>query len=461
MQGICTIYGEGDIELTKLRNAFTSKLTWYLVGCVVIAGLISFTSAYILGVLGESFIETRYDQETFNIPFQKKNMKNLRRYVLENEITVSNISDIKNWTDSHYYVYLAIYQDGTQIFNSDYADTEMVGNDEETTAVDTGTLYRLELSDGTVVSVDIFCYDYWKYYYYIGFACILFGLTLFIIIFTNMLQTKLRYISQIERELRILEGGNLEHPITIRGTDEIGNLARGIEQMRLSIIENMKKERLLLQSNKDLVTALSHDLRTPLTTLTGYLEILNMSNGKEEQEKQRYLELSLAKTREIKELSDELFEYFLIYGEERRKLTLEEVPAYMLAVDLIENQFLSLEEAGYQLQSVNNLEETAGSCRINAKYMQRVLNNILSNLEKYADQDRPVEVAVMKEQSFLVIRVRNGIRRNLEAHESTKIGLITCEQIMKLHHGEFRKYEVEDEFTVKLILPIIPQERKE
>ncbi|MBR1866930.1 MAG: HAMP domain-containing histidine kinase [Lachnospiraceae bacterium] len=461
MRGICTTYGEGDIELSELRNIFASKLTWYLVGCVVIAGAISFASVYILAALGETFVENRYDKEAFNIPFQKKYMKNLREYVVENEITLRNISDIKNWTDAHYYVYLAVYQNEKQIFNSDYADTGTVQSDEETASVDMDSLYRMELSDGTVVSVEIFCYDYWKYYYYIWFACILFGITLFIVIFTNMLQTKLRYISQIERELRILEGGNLEYPITIRGTDEIGNLARGIEQMRLSIIENMKKERLLLQSNKDLVTALSHDLRTPLTTLTGYLEILNMSNGKEEQEKQRYLELSLAKTREIRELSDELFEYFLIYGEERKKLTLEEVPAYMLAVDLIENQFLSLEEAGYQLQSANYLEETAGNCRINAKYMQRVLNNILSNLEKYADRDRPVEVAVMKEQSFLVIRVRNGIRKNLEAHESTKIGLITCEQIMKLHHGEFRKYEVEDEFTVKLILPMIPEERKE
>ena len=53
--------------------------------------------------------------------------------------------------------------------------------------------------------------------------------------------------------------------------------------MRLSIIENMKKEQQMLQANKELVTAMSHDLRTPLTTLTGYLEILNMEHIRDEE----------------------------------------------------------------------------------------------------------------------------------------------------------------------------------
>ena len=86
--------------------------------------------------------------------------------------------------------------------------------------------------------------------------------------------------------------------------------------------------------------------------------------------------------------------------------------------------------------------------------MQRVLNNILSNLFKYADVDKPIEISATTEQDYLVLKVRNGIRENLEIHESTKIGLITCERIMKLHHGEFQKYVVEGDFTVKLTIPM-------
>ena len=91
---------------------------------------------------------------------------------------------------------------------------------------------------------------------------------------------------------------------------------------------------------------------------------------------------------------------------------------------------------------------------MNSQYMQRVLNNILSNLEKYADKAVPIEVSAAKEQSYLIIRVRNRICENLDRHESTRIGLITCERIMKLHHGEFRKFETDDEFTVKLTIPM-------
>lgn len=210
----------------------------------------------------------------------------------------------------------------------------------------------------------------------------------------------------------------------------------------------------MLQVNKDLVTSMSHDLRTPLTILNGYLEILNMDHIKDEEQRRHYLKLSLERAQEIKELSDDLFEYFLIYGENEKRINVEAVPAYMLAEDLIANQFLGLEEEGFELSGINRTNEQSGNCMINTQYMHRVLNNIISNLEKYADKEIPIEVYTGIEQGFMIIRVRNGICRNLDEHESTKIGLVTCDRIMRLHHGEFKKYETENEFTVKLAIPM-------
>ncbi|MGN0154742.1 MAG: histidine kinase dimerization/phospho-acceptor domain-containing protein [Lachnospiraceae bacterium] len=444
----------------KIPNIFKTNLTWYLLGCIIIAGLISFSCGYLVIQLGFDFVENVYDDQGMNKTFQVEYMEDLQSYVAKNQITAESISELEKWTDKNTYVYLSVYQNNRVIFNSDYTyyDENSENNEEDIVVEDdqleTEYLYGLALADGSVARVDIFCYDYWKFNYYVWIVGVIFGVILFISIFTKLFRRKVQYINQMERELQILEGGNLEYPITIKGEDEISNLARGIEQMRLSIIENIQKEKQMLQANKDLVTAMSHDLRTPLTTLTGYLEILNMNHIKDEEQRQHYLQLSLAKTREIKELSDELFEYFLIYGEDRKRIDVEPVPAYTLVMDLIENQFLGLEEDGFELSSVNRIEENAGNCMINVQYMQRVLNNILSNLEKYADKEKPIEVSAVKEQNFLVIRVRNGIRKNLEPHESTKIGLITCERIMRLHHGEFQKYEVEDEFTVKLLIPM-------
>lgn len=430
-----------------------------MVGCVIIAGAIAFLAGYLIVYWGVNYVDDIFDDQDKNRTLQMRYIKDLQDYITKMDITTDTISQLKNWTDENSYVYLAVYQNNKVAFNSDYTyenlETEVSVEDVQGSEY----LYQLTLTDNRVVSADIFCYDYWKYYYYIWGVGIIIGVFLFIVVITMLLQKKVRYINSIVKELQILEGGNLEYPITVKGNDEIANLALGIDQMRLSIMDNMKKEQRMMQVNKDLVTSMSHDLRTPLTILNGYLEILNMDHIKDEEQRKHYLELSLARTREIKELSDDLFEYFLIYGENEKRIDVEAVPACMLAEDLIENQFLGLEEEGYQFDGVNQINEQSGNCMINIKYMQRVLNNIISNLEKYADKDIPIEVSASVEKNFMVLRVRNGIRKNLDEHESTKIGLITCDRIMKLHHGEFKKYETENEFTVKLVIPMEIQDR--
>lgn len=459
MQNICITSGEGDIELFKIWNAFRTKLAWYLIGCVAISGILAIGVGYLIVYFGLDFIETRFDDPEVNKMLQTKYVERLQEYVEENQVSANNIAEVKNWTDDNDYVYLSIYQNNKVIFNSNYAyydsDIDAVEEDEEDgVLLDERNLYRLNLADGTIASVDMFCYDYWQYYYYVWGLGVGVGILIFIGLLTRLLQHKLSYINDIEKELQILEGGNLEYQITIKGNDELANLARDIDQMRLSIVENLKKEQQTLQANKDLVTSMSHDLRTPLTTLTGYLEILNMEHVKDEEKRKHYMELSLAKAQEIKNLSDELFEYFLVYGQEHNRIDMEAVPAFMLVSDLIENQFLGLEEEGYQITSRGNVDESNGNCMINSRYMQRVLNNIISNLMKYADKGQPIEVLAEQREHFLDLSVRNGIRKNLDVHESTRIGLITCERIMDMQGGKFQKIETEEHFTVKLIIPM-------
>ncbi len=460
-----TTSGEGDIELSKVFYTLKTKLMWYLLGAIAFALLISVGCGYLLVQGGTHAIEKIFNNEQMNQTFQQRYIEDLQNYVTNQQIKVDNITQLKEWSENNPYVYIAIYQNNRVIFNSDYIYSDGEGEDNIDSAplmdshtsnelIDSDKMYTLVLTDGSTASVDMFCYDYWKYNNYIWVVSICLCICLFICILANLLKVKFSYINQMENELQILEGGNLEHPITIKGEDELSNLARGIEQMRLSVIENMQKEKMMLQANKDLVTSMSHDLRTPLTTLTGYLEILSMDRVTEPEQCKRYLELSLAKTKEIKELSDELFEYFLIYGEDRKQIDVEPVPAYELVMDLVENQFLSLEEQGFQVVAHNHVDENTGNCLIHVKYMQRVLNNILSNLCKYAEADKPIEIIANREQSHVVIRIRNGIRENLDKHESTNIGLITCSRIMKLQHGKFQTYSVEGEFIAKLVIPL-------
>lgn len=441
---------------------FKSRLTWYLVGCVLFALMVSFTVGYVFEYFASNYVEKLFEDEALNRTWQVEYLEDLQQYVEREGITVQTISDLKNWIKENNYVYLSVYQNGRIIYNSDYTYEDLEVEETEEEVQDSEYLYRLVFSDGSVARVDIFAYDYWRYYNYVFAVSVIIGVLLFILIMTRMIHHKIRYINKIVQELQILEGGNLEYPVTVKGNDELSNLANGIEQMRLSVIDSIKKEQTALQKNKDFVTSVSHDLRTPLTTLTGYLEILNMDNTASESKRKQYLELSLAKTKEIKVLSDDLFEYFLIYGMAEDRSDTEPVSVAMLAEDLMENQFLSLEAEGFQIQGENRLANEDGYCMMNVTYMQRVLNNLISNIIKYADNQKPVVVKTMVEQGYFWICVKNAIRKNLEPHESTKIGLITCGRIMKLQQGDFQKYETEDEFIVKIAIPMEKiDERKE
>lgn len=433
------------------------------------AGLLAFLVGYVSYNLGVTYIDSYFDDQEVSRKMQLQYLEDLKQFIHENDVRVDNISKIQDWVADNSYVYLSIYRNQKIIYNSDSiyddasiddaSESEVEYSDQDGNALEQEEdspdyLYPIVLKDSNVVNVDIFCYDYWKYNYFILGMALVFATLVFAYVLTKLIHRKIRYINEISKELQILEGGNLEYPITIKGKDEIANLAYGIEQMRISIIENIEKEQQMLRSNKELVTSMSHDLRTPLTILTGYLEMLNMGNIVDEEKRKHYLELSLLKSQEIRQLSDDLFEYFLIYGESEKHIDVEPISANELVEDLMYNQMLGLEEEGYQFEDMNYLHADIGNCMINIKYMQRVLNNIISNLQKYAAKDVPIRIVAKVENNKLILRVRNKICINVEPHESTKIGLITCERIMKLHHGEFKKYEENGEFTVKLTIPM-------
>ncbi|MDO5156808.1 MAG: HAMP domain-containing sensor histidine kinase [Eubacteriales bacterium] len=458
MQNICITSGEGDIVLFKARRKTRPLLAWYLLFCVLISGAIGVAVGYACYYFGSNYVDQLSDDQEMNQVWQVRYLEELQEFVKENEITAANIAQLNEWTEKNGNVYVSIYQNRRIIFNSDNAydmQTEQEEYDtDELEDIFADYLYRLVLFDGSIARVDIFCYDFWKYYNYIWGIAVALGIIVFDIVLTRLIHRKINYINGIVKELQILEGGNLEYPITVKGNDEITNLAMGIEQMRLSIIDNMQKEQETLRSNKELVTSMSHDLRTPLTTLTGYLEMLNMGVDLDEEKKKHYLELSLAKSMEIKQLSDDLFSYFLIYGESEKHIDVEPISANGLTEDLIHNQMLGLEESGYVVQGDNQISEEDGCCMINIKYMQRVLNNVISNLEKYADKDLPIEISACVELDKMILCVKNAINHFVEPHESTKIGLITCGRILKLHGGKFESLEEDNYFTVKIEIPM-------
>ncbi len=260
-----------------------------------------------------------------------------------------------------------------------------------------------------------------------------------------------RRIVSLSREAAEVSAGDLEKPISARGSDEIAALANDMDAMRCSVIERMGNERRAWEANSELITAISHDIRTPMTSLIGYLGLMKESNLPDEQRKQ-FTQSAYDKAMELKSLTDELFRYFLVFGRADLDMDLETLDARLLLEQLLGEAEFDLRDSGFEVQR----EEFEGECsvRADAMYLKRVIDNLISNIKKYADRSRPVLLLGEHREHRLILRFSNTIARKMDRVESTKIGLRTCEKIMSHMGGQFAVENDGERFTASLSLPV-------
>lgn len=111
------------------------------------------------------------------------------------------------------------------------------------------------------------------------------GVALFLLLLLPLLflRKKVQDIGILKDHILQMSGGDLNQPIASMGNDELGVLARELDQMRSTLYTNIQQEVESRRANQDLITAMSHDLRTPLTILHGYLDILALGRNPEQQ----------------------------------------------------------------------------------------------------------------------------------------------------------------------------------
>ena len=179
--------------------------------------------------------------------------------------------------------------------------------------------YTAEFADGTA---DVFLYGFFSYplYSYAMIAEILLAVILLVVIVILGIHRPVRYIGRLKEECEILGSGDLDYQVTVQGKDELSLLARGLDNMRIALRESNEKEAELTAANRRMITEMSHDLRTPLTSLLIYTEILGKEAVKDPQQLMEYVRKIEKKARQIKRLSDNIFEYALITEETEAKL---------------------------------------------------------------------------------------------------------------------------------------------
>ena len=206
-------------------------------------------------------------------------------------------------------------------------------------------------------------------------------------------------------------------------------------------------------ASSQLVTAMSHDLRTPLTSLLAYLELIDRGKYESPEQLHLFIKKSLDKTYRIKDMADQLFEYFLVYSAEWEQPDLEKQNADTLFRQIWSDYAFSLESKGFSVHT--DFQPIDGIVQINVELLRRTFDNIYSNLLKYADPSKPVEIAFACRNEKIQLQVVNHISPFRDKRESTNIGLNTCVRVMEYHNGTFTFTEESDIFTATLTFPLL------
>ena len=207
------------------------------------------------------------------------------------------------------------------------------------------------------------------------------------------------------------------------------------------------------RANQDLITSISHDIRTPLTSLLGYLELIDQHSENLTEDQKKYLAVCSENAGRIKRQSDELFNYFLAYGHREQAVPLQEYNAAVLFEQLLAERFMTAELSHVQLEYSVAAELSGVSVYTNVDYLSRVLDNLYSNILKYADPEHSAVFRVEYRDRVIVMTGENKIAKRSGKVESTKLGLLTCESIMHSLQGSIRTQKQNDTFTVVLVLP--------
>ena len=432
---------------------FTRSLSVQLLAGVLVSLLIAVIAFNCFFFLGNALL----DHTVYGLPFSKKmsdrEFSQLQNFVTREQITAEKIHLLNAWFTRGTQVYLMIYLDDTILYESPAIKDQLLDPENFDPSLENEEReYPLTLSDGTVVQAFLYYIAGEAFYIWMVAVSGLLAFIVFSFCFVSMVHLKVRYIQKLKKELDVLAGGNLEYPVTVQGQDELGELAAGIDEMRRSILNHQRAEADIRSANSQLVTAMSHDLRTPLTSLLAYLEILDRNKISDEEQRRHLISQSLSKTLSIKSMADKLFEYFLVYTSEWEQPDMELLDADEVFQHFWQEYAFALESHGFIVRTDYN--ELRGTIEVNLELLRRAFDNLYGNLIKYAEPSQPIQIAYCREREHILLTMDNVISQQRDLKESTNIGLNTCRRILKMHNGSFETVEESGIFHAKVKMPL-------
>ena len=476
-----------------------------LLFCLIFATVIGVALYFLVNAAGKNYIDVVYLSQEKISERETAFLEDLQAYVKVNGLTSEDADKFAEWAQENQYLYLVVFKDDKLLFESgsynendqemgenkenvnDNPSNSVEGDDNQTEETDsdittetdkypnsgitvkpptreeliTNAISRdqfpIEVEDGIVLASMV---DYTEYLCYdiLNIVSIAVAFLAFLILMWMFFYGITRRISKLGREVRTVAEGNTDHPIAVGGYDEITGLAMDVEHMRSSMLENVENEKQALEANKELITAMSHDIRTPLTVLLGYIDIMKMTAP--EGQLRNYIDATEKTALRLKKMSDDMFGYFLVYGGDT-EVNIQECIARTLMEQILSGHIFLLREQGYTIDYNFESEESTFLSDVivvtDPPQLMRIIENIFSNIVKYADKLQPISIFVDSEVDEMTIKVVNLVDKNANEAQKNGIGMKSCMKLSNAMDIRFSYDECDGFFTTHMYIPIIPQ----
>lgn len=233
---------------------------------------------------------------------------------------------------------------------------------------------------------------------------VLLGIGVFSVSFLLLQSRSMRYISRISSAMREIAEGDLNITLDVEGDDEFADMAENLNNMVEELRQLMDRERESERTKNELITNVAHDLRTPLTSIIGYLELLSGPVKLNEEMQKKYLDITYKKSKRLQKLIEDLFGFTkLNYGKISMKVS--KVDIVKLLSQMLEEFYPNFMEKNlaYELQS----NVTAKVITADGNLLARLFDNLINNAIKYGSEGKKIIVKVDATDTVVTVSVTN------------------------------------------------------
>ena len=288
----------------------------------------------------------------------------------------------------------------------------------------------------------------------------------FIVSFSVRINRRVRYVEYLSQEIQKIREEGFGRTMELQGDDEITRLCAVINEMSVQLREKEEREKRQQRSKDELITNVSHDLRSPLTSIIGYVELLKETGPEDRQRFAEYIEVVERRLTGLNGLINELFEYTKLNSADRLP-DMEKRDVLELLRHILYEYKVLMEAEGLTLSW--QLEAESHMAHINIQQMVRVFQNLLDNARRYAHRAAPVTVTA-QDTGRLHICITNRVAdphgiepdriferfycgdRARSAPQSSGLGLAIVKRIVELHGGQVGASLQGQELSIHLFL---------